>query len=99
METNVRPDGGMRPLRGARLRERHGGSRSGQQGNRRGKEFESRTLARELEAPPVAGDEPDGGGRKETADPDGDALKLTIFEPRARIGRREDRVERSSLRA
>jgi hypothetical protein len=60
--------------------------------------YESRPLTRELEAPAVVGNQPDGRGRKETAELDGDALKLTILEPRAWIRHGENRLERPSLK-
>ena len=79
------------------LREGYRCSNTGQTGNRRGEVRESRMLTRELEAPAMVRDEPDAGGRKETAEVDGDALKLTILEPRARIRHRENRIERPGL--
>jgi hypothetical protein len=67
----------------ATLRERYRCSKTNQEGNGRDEVYESRPLARELEASAVVGDQPDGGRRKETAELDGDALKLTILKPRA----------------
>ena len=46
----------------------------------------------------MVGNQPDGGGRKETAELDSDALKLTILEPRAWICHRENRLERPGLK-
>src|ERR1035438_4661732 len=60
--------------------------------------YESRPLTRELEAPAVVGNQPDGRGRKETAELDGDALKLTILEPRAWIRHGENRIARPGLK-
>lgn len=70
-------------------------SNTSQTGNRRGEVYESRVLTRKLDAPAVVRDKPDAGGRKETAEVDGDAPKLTILEPRAPIRHCENRVERS----
>src|ERR1039457_417790 len=78
----------------ATLRERYRCSNTSQEGNGRGEVYESRPLTREREAPAVVGDQPDGGGRKETAELDGDALKFTILEPRAWMRHGENSLER-----
>ncbi len=82
----------------ATLRQRYRCSNTSQAGNGRGEVFESGPLTRELETPAVAGDQPDGGGGKEAAELDGDALKLTILEPRAWIRHGEKRLEWPSLK-
>ena len=85
-------------LRDATLRERYRCSNASQEGNSSGEVYESRPLTQELEAPAVVGNQPDGRGRKETAELDGDALKLTILEPRAWIRHGENRLERPGLK-
>ena len=82
----------------ATLRERYRCSNTNQAGNGRGEVYESRPLTRELEVLAVVGGQPDGGGRKETAELDGDALKLTILEPRTWIRHGDKRLERPSLK-
>lgn len=82
----------------ATLRERYRRSNTSQEGKGRGEVYESRPLTRELEAPAVAGDQPDGGGGKEAAELDGDALKLTILEPCTWLRHGEKSLERPSLK-
>ncbi len=94
----VRRPGLSAGLGDATLRKRYRCSNTSQEGNGGGEVYESRPLTRELEAPAVVGDHPDGGAGKEAAELDGDALKLTILEPRAWLRHGEKSLERPSLK-